>query len=172
MMKKILKSKKSLVVILSLVLVLAMGISTTFVNSSRKSNACLASKEVEINILHTNDIHADVENLSYISQYKRETKNALWFDGGDATQGQPLATYTKGKAIVDMLNAGELDAAAVGNHESDYGKEQLLKNAKLAKFSFLAANVKNEKGKAFLKKWNKNGAYKVIKKTVNNIGVF
>ena len=164
MMKKILKSKKSLVVILSLVLVLAMGISTTFVNSSRKSNACLASKEVEINILHTNDIHADVENLSYISQYKRETKNALWFDGGDATQGKPIATYTKGKAIVEILNAGKLDAAAVGNHEFDYGSKQLLKNAKTAKFPFLAANVKNEYGKELLKKWNNNGAYKIFKR--------
>lgn len=172
MMKKLLKSKKSLVAILPLVIVLTIGISTTVVNSSRKSNACFASKEVEINILHTNDIHADVENLSYISQYKRETKNALWFDGGDATQGQPIATYTKGKAIVDMLNVAGLDAAAVGNHEFDYGKEQLLKNAKLAKFSFLAANVKNEKGKEFLKKWNKNGAYKVIKKAGKKIGIF
>ena len=67
-MRKLLKSKKSLVVVLSFILVLTMGISTTLVNSSRKSNACLDPKEVEINILHTNDIHADVENLSFISQ--------------------------------------------------------------------------------------------------------
>ena len=171
-MRKLLKSKKSLVVVLSFILILTMGISTTLVNSSRKSNACLDPKEVEINILHTNDIHADVENLSFISQYKRETKNALWFDGGDSTQGQPIATYTKGKAIIEMLNAGELDASAVGNHEFDYGSEQFLKNVKTAKFPFLAANIKTESGKAFLKKWNKNGAYTIIRKAGKKIGVF
>ena len=162
MMKKLAKSRIFIVALLSLTLVIALGVSATVINSTKESKACLAGNEVEINILHTNDIHADVENMSYISMYKKETKNALWFDGGDATQGQPLATYTKGKAIIDMLNVAGLDAAAVGNHEFDYGKDQLIANAKRAKFPFLAANVKNNKGQAFLKKGLKNGAYTII----------
>ena len=171
-MKKLSKSRKIIMAVLSLTLVFVIGLSATMINSTKNSKACLDPDEVVINILHTNDIHADVENIEYIAKYKEETKNALWFDGGDSTQGQPLATYTKGKAVVDILNSAKLDAAAVGNHEFDYGKEQLLANAKMAKFPFLAANVKNEKGQPFLKKWNKNGAYTIIKKAGKKIGVF
>ena len=171
-MKKLSKSRKIIMAVLSLTLVFVIGLSATMINSTKNSKACLDPDEVVINILHTNDIHADVENIEYIAKYKEETDNALWFDGGDSTQGQPLATYTKGKAVVDVLNSAKLDAAAVGNHEFDYGKEQLLANAKMAKFPFLAANVKTEKGQPFLKKWNKNGAYTIIKKAGKKIGVF
>lgn len=169
-MIKVLKNKKIGIVFL-LMLLSAIGVFAAVNNSSKKADACL-SKEVEINILHTNDIHADVENLSYISQYKKETKNALWLDAGDATQGQPIATYTKGKAIVEMMNAAKVDVAAVGNHEFDYGLEQFLQNVKDADYSYVAANVRGEDGKALLKKRLKNGEYKIIKKKGKKIGVF
>ena len=145
-------SKKVYRGIIAIVCMLIAGVFALTIYTNNKSKACLYNREVEINILHTNDIHADIENLSYISQYKLETKNALWFDAGDATQGQPIATYTKGKAIIEMFNAAELDASAVGNHEFDYGLEQFMQNAKDAEFPFLAANVRKENGKALLKK--------------------
>lgn len=170
-MKRLLKNKKFYVTFLLLVALCAMGVFAITNNSGKKADACI-KRETEINILHTNDIHADVENLSYISQYKLETKNAIWLDAGDATQGQPIATYTKGKAVVEMLNAAELDVATLGNHEFDYGTEQLLQNVKDAKYSLVAANVRKEDGKPLLKRGLKNGQYKIFRKNGFKIGVF
>lgn len=170
-MVKLLKNKKFYVVFLSLVALCAMGVFAITNNSSKKADACF-KREVEINILHTNDIHADVENLAYVSQYKLETDNAIWLDAGDAIQGQPIATYTKGKAIVEMLNAAKVNVAALGNHEFDYGTEQLLQNVRDAKYTYVAANIRKEDGTAFLKRGKKNGEYKIIRKKGRKIGVF
>ena len=68
-MKKLSKSRKIIMAVLSLTLVFVIGLSATMINSTKNSKACLDPDEVVINILHTNDIHADVENIEYIAKY-------------------------------------------------------------------------------------------------------
>jgi 2',3'-cyclic-nucleotide 2'-phosphodiesterase (5'-nucleotidase family) len=68
-------------------------------------------------------------------------------DAGDLLQGNPF-TYvaarvdtTRPHGVVAAMNAMRYDAAAVGNHEFNYGLETFDRAASQARFPFLAANA-------------------------------
>lgn len=62
-------------------------------------------------------------------------------DGGDQMQGTLESNLSSGVAAVAALNHLGLDAAAVGNHELDWGVETLLSRQREARYAWLAANV-------------------------------
>ncbi|MBA4156628.1 MAG: 5'-nucleotidase C-terminal domain-containing protein [Gemmatimonadetes bacterium] len=68
-------------------------------------------------------------------------------DSGDLLQGNPLAfVYSElqpGEVhpVVHAMNLLEYDAAAIGNHEFNFGIEHLAKAMAAAKFPFLSANT-------------------------------
>lgn len=158
------KLKKIVSAVLSIT-VLCAGISMF--------SAGAASGEDTVTIYHTNDMHADVENLSYVSAIKENTPNALLVDAGDAVQGSALATYTDGDAIVQMMNASGYDLGTLGNHEFDYSGETALKNAETANFPMISANTYNKDGGLFLQGINgSNGAYSIQEVNGHKIGFF
>ena len=69
------------------------------------------------------------------------------FDSGDLLQGNPLAfVYShleprEVHPVIRAMNLAGYDAAAVGNHEFNYGIEHLRVAIAQAAFSFLSANV-------------------------------
>lgn len=102
----------------------------------------------EITILHTNDIHCGIGEgvtLSSVSWLKNVYKNAglpvALVDAGDAVQGSPLGTLTKGSAIIRLMNACEYDFAIPGNHEFDYGMENFLDLHANLKCNYFSANL-------------------------------
>ncbi len=110
-----------------------------------------------VTIYTTNDIHGTVTNseksktigLAQAAGIAASTENALLVDAGDATQGASFATITQGADVIRMMNAAGYDVMTAGNHEFDYGAEQLLANKELAEFPILSANVK-QNGEAML----------------------
>ena len=83
-------------------------------------------------------------------------KHVIVVDSGDLFQGTLESNFLEGEPVVKGYNALGYNAAAVGNHEFDYGPVgpgsvarrpdddplgALKKNAKLAKFPFLSANL-------------------------------
>jgi 2',3'-cyclic-nucleotide 2'-phosphodiesterase (5'-nucleotidase family) len=62
-------------------------------------------------------------------------------DGGDQMQGTLESNLTHGASVVVALNHMGLDAAAVGNHELDWGVDTLLVRQREARYAWLAANV-------------------------------
>lgn len=62
-------------------------------------------------------------------------------DGGDQMQGTLESNLTFGASAVAALNLLGLDAAAVGNHELDWGVDTLLVRQREARYAWLAANV-------------------------------
>jgi 2',3'-cyclic-nucleotide 2'-phosphodiesterase (5'-nucleotidase family) len=62
-------------------------------------------------------------------------------DGGDQMQGTLDSNLTFGASVVAALNHLGLDAAAVGNHELDWGVDTLLARQRAADYPWLAANV-------------------------------
>ncbi|MEG0943362.1 MAG: bifunctional UDP-sugar hydrolase/5'-nucleotidase [Angelakisella sp.] len=103
-------------------------------------------------IYHTNDMHSNVTvqsedvvkdgfNLAHVKAMKDSTPGALLLDAGDATQGKPLATLSKGNGVVRLMNAVGYDGMVLGNHEFDYGQDALLKNVSDAAFPIFAGNV-------------------------------
>lgn len=110
----------------------------------------------ELTILHTNDMHGfflegkydgmgAAKLATFFKQTKKENPNTLVLDAGDAIQGSNLVTLSDGENAIKIMNAMGYDAMAAGNHEFDYGKEQLDKIVKLANFPILAANITYKK---------------------------
>lgn len=134
--------------ILSLLLVLALLLGTVSALATDKAPA-------KLYILHTNDIHgravADpaggVLGYAAIAQYKKDLEAAghavLLLDVGDATQGTPLVNLEMGKNAITFMNLAGYDAMTPGNHEFDWGVDNLKQIVGEAKFPILSANILN-----------------------------
>ena len=121
--------------------------------------AALAEGEVEagdIVILYTNDVHCSVDqkvntNMGYagVAAYKEDmkaiTSNVALVDCGDAIQGAAIGTLSKGRYLVDIMNASGYDYAVYGNHEFDYGMSRIQELTAEASFKYLSCNFKDIK---------------------------
>ena len=98
-------------------------------------------------ILHTGNVcgNAD-ENLGYRSaaEAKRKLEGAgatvFLLDSGNALTGRPLASVSRGEAIVKLMNAAAYDAMAAAHGEFRLGTERLKELAGIAQFPVLSAN--------------------------------
>lgn len=120
-------------------------------------------------ILHTNDVHGAVENYAKVATLKKMFEdagaNVLLVDAGDFSQGETYVSTSQGASAVELMNLVGYEAAAPGNHEFDYGYENLKTLVELAKFPILAANIKFDGKLAF-------GDHVVIEKGDKKIGIF
>jgi 5'-nucleotidase len=111
----------------------------------------MSSDSTLLTILHTNDLHARIEQLPFISamvkriraQVASQGGHSLLWDAGDAEDRVLLESdVTKGAAIVAMMNAVGYDAAVAGNSAIvTYGPDNLSRLAEVARFPILAANL-------------------------------
>lgn len=62
-------------------------------------------------------------------------------DGGDEMQGSPASNWVYGKSVIEAMNAMGISAAAVGNHEYDWGVDTLQARIQDAHYPFLSANT-------------------------------
>lgn len=62
-------------------------------------------------------------------------------DAGDEMQGTLLSNLVSGRSSVEGLNLLGLDAAAIGNHDLDWGTDSLRSRQRDARYASLAANV-------------------------------
>jgi 5'-nucleotidase len=119
------------------------------------------SKTGEIVVVGTNDFHAALDRAeglaSVISDLrKRYGDRMIYLDAGDQFQGSLEGNLSKGRAVVGFFNLLKLDAAAIGNHEFDYGPDisnritvepgedgmgSLKARASEATYQFLSANL-------------------------------
>ena len=80
-------------------------------------------------------------------------------DAGDLLEGNPLAYVaarmdtTAPNPVIAAMNAMHYDAAAVGNHEFNYGVPTLRRAVAEARFPFLAANARTLGGRAAFRDW-------------------
>jgi 5'-nucleotidase / UDP-sugar diphosphatase len=65
----------------------------------------------------------------------------LVLSGGDTWTGPAISSWFDGKPMVEVMNAMGYDAAALGNHEFDFGIAGLRERMAQAEFPFLGANV-------------------------------
>ena len=96
-------------------------------------------------ILHSNDVHGEIMGYAYTAALKTDFQDkgadVILADAGDFSQGDPTVSLTKGADAVAMMNAAGYDVATLGNHEFDYGYEQLLENLKAAQFHVICADI-------------------------------
>jgi 2',3'-cyclic-nucleotide 2'-phosphodiesterase (5'-nucleotidase family) len=65
----------------------------------------------------------------------------LRLDAGDEMQGTLASNLVFGRSTIEALNAVGLDAAALGNHDFDWGVDTLRARMRQAHYPWLAANV-------------------------------
>ena len=101
-------------------------------------------------ILFTSDVHCGVDRgWGYAGVYaikENLSKNnyVLLADNGDAIQGEPIGTMSRGESIIDIMNAVGYDFAIPGNHEFVYGMDQFLELTKRANYPYLSCNFNKE----------------------------
>jgi 5'-nucleotidase len=119
------------------------------------------SKTGDIVIVGTNDFHAALDRAEGLASVITDLRNRyggrmVYLDAGDQFQGSLEGNLSKGRAVVGFFNLLKLDAAAIGNHEFDYGPDvsnritvepgedgmgSLKARASEATYQFLSANL-------------------------------
>ena len=133
--------------LLSLLLTLAMACSLAVTASAEEAVVTAADPDLTGStiILHTNDVHGGIAGYAQVSALKQYYQKCgayvLLFDAGDFIQGDPTVSASQGTTAIELMNLAGYDAAALGNHEFDYGYDNLVKLSKAAKFPILSANT-------------------------------
>ena len=179
---KQLKKQWNKVTVLLLTFGIVFGLFGAVTVQAQDGNAS-GSTIFDVKIVHTNDIHARVEEddynqvigmdrLSGITQaFTEGADGSLMLDSGDTFHGQPIATLVKGESVAKLMKACGYDAMTTGNHDWSYGKDRLKELGGIANVKILSGNIKNADGTSFfdtdalVKEITKNG--KTLK-----IGVF
>lgn len=137
--------RKALALLLSVVMSLSLLVSTAWAEDPVTQD--LAGKTV---ILHTNDVHGAIQDYAKVAalkaDYEARGADVYLVDAGDFSQGSVYVSLNKGADAITMLNAVGYDYVTLGNHEFDYGAQQLADNLKKANFDILCSDVLDANG--------------------------
>ncbi len=153
------------VLVVFLVVSLVSGCAGTFADKE-------APAHIALTILFFNDLHGhlkpfEVKDETGVREVGGIARMAALVEGireensrkrvrtvvlmaGDLLQGSPMSTVFKGEPDIRCLGILGLDAAAVGNHEFDFGLDNFLKLQQQAGFPFLSANIVKKDGGGLL----------------------
>jgi len=91
----------------------------------------------------------------------------LLLDAGDMFQGTPASNLAYGRPVVEYYNRMGYAAAALGNHEFDWGTDSLRARMRQAKYGIFGANVRYTDGRDV--KWIRNDT--IVKRGATRIGI-
>lgn len=117
------------------------------------------AQKKQLVILHTNDTHSCVmplnpnladsalagrggflRRMALIEDERAKAPGLLLIDSGDFSQGSPYYNFYKGEVEVELMNRMGYDVATIGNHEFDFGLENMARIFRMAKFPIVCAN--------------------------------
>ena len=129
--------------VLSLLLAVVMTFSLAVTANAAEETA--QDLDGDIVILHTNDVHGAISGYAKVAALKDayEARGAyvLLMDAGDFIQGDPTVSTSEGATAVELMNLAGYDVASMGNHEFDYGYQNLKDLEADADFTIVDANV-------------------------------
>lgn len=118
-----------------------------------------AQSTKELYLFHTNDMHSRVEpfpedfqdtmladkagllrRATFIKQQRKIHEDLLLFDSGDFSQGTPYYNMFKGEVEIKLMNEMGYDAGTIGNHEFDFGLDNMARLFKMANYPIVCAN--------------------------------
>ncbi|TNF06596.1 MAG: DUF5011 domain-containing protein [Bacillota bacterium] len=111
-----------------------------------------------LNVFYINDTHGSIQEnndemgMAKIGNLIQSEKiinpdGTLFIGGGDLLQGSLLSNYFNGASMIEILNALDMDAFVIGNHEFDWGIEIVTNYRDIdhplmyADFPLLGANI-------------------------------
>ena len=132
----------------------------------RKSHVVKSGKVDHITLLHTCDIHGQINVhdeffwedekavfrkrggfahlKTMINELRKQNPNILLLDGGDCFQGSGIASLTEGQALIPLMNNLNYDLVLPGNWEVVYGKKRLISDLGGYNARKLCANMFND----------------------------
>lgn len=119
----------------------------------------VAKKQKQVVILHTNDTHSTIfplnpnidnqdlagrggflRRINMIKEERAQNPELLLFDSGDFSQGSGYYTLFKGEVEIGLMNQMHYDAATIGNHEFDFGMDNMARLFRQANFPIVCSN--------------------------------
>ncbi|MCD7899462.1 MAG: metallophosphatase [Bacteroides sp.] len=113
----------------------------------------------KVTILHSNDVHSRIEPINKdaadtlsagkggfirivncAQEMRKKDPDLLLFDSGDFSQGTPFYNLFKGEVEIKLMNAAGYTAGTIGNHEFDFGLENMARLFRMADFPIVCAN--------------------------------
>lgn len=110
-------------------------------------------------ILQTNDCHSQIlpfnknladktkadlggftRRVAYVKQQREKNPDLLLFDSGDFSQGSSYYNLFKGDVEIGLMNIMHYDAVTIGNHEFDFGLDNMARIFRMAEFPVVCAN--------------------------------
>lgn len=142
-------------------LIYTLAVSTIFTISGAP---LLAAESGKVTLIHMGDVHGHLiprPNLrsdgngleqgglarmyTKIQEIRKQNKYSILFNTGDTTQGSAEAMYTRGQALVDVVNKFGVEVFTPGNWDYVYGTERFMElfagTAPIAPWNAIAANL-------------------------------
>lgn len=132
---------KKQIATLLLVPMLLIGVFTTM--------SVNATGEDEVVIIHTNDVHCNIDSgvgYSGVAAYVAEMESiygedyVTLVDAGDAVQGGAVGKLSEGEAIIEIMNEVGYDIFTLGNHEFDYGVSRMFELVEMLDATVISSN--------------------------------
>lgn len=86
------------------------------------------------------------KRATLLNEIRKTNKYTFVFDAGDLLTGSIYSSAFYGELDILLMNEIGYNALGIGNHELDFGLNNLIKLKNLAKFPFLSVNLKHTNG--------------------------
>ena len=121
------------------------------------SFSAFGQQDKKLILLQTSDVHSRLEPINqegdrnydkggfvrratFVKEFRKEHPDMLLFDCGDISQGTPYYNMFQGEVEVKMMNEMKYDAMTIGNHEFDFGLDNMARLFRMADFPVVCAN--------------------------------
>ena len=109
-------------------------------------------------VLHSSDTHSRIDPIEskqsvrnanmggvarkagFVDQFRKQHPDMLLFDCGDISQGTPYYNMYQGDVEIKAMNLMKYDAMTIGNHEFDFGLDNMARLFKMANFPVICSN--------------------------------
>jgi 2',3'-cyclic-nucleotide 2'-phosphodiesterase (5'-nucleotidase family) len=113
-------------------------------------HGALFAHKTKLHISSNKIIKSSIAGLATLSAFikilKKEYQDRLlWLDAGDQLHGSLESNIFNGEPMVKFFNRTGLDAAAIGNHDFDFGTNWLKKRIKQSHYPWVSANIYSKK---------------------------
>lgn len=116
------------------------------------------AQDKQLFIMHSSDTHSRIDPVedkphirnagmggvtrraAVLKTFREEHPEGLIFDCGDFSQGMPYYNLYKGELEVKAMNLMGYDAVTIGNHEFDFGMDNMARIYSMAKFPVVCSN--------------------------------
>lgn len=121
------------------------------------SISVFGQEDINLTLLHTSDVHSRIEPINqrgdsyfdqggfvrrsaFLKEFRENHKEVLLFDCGDVSQGTPYYNMFRGEVEIKLMNEMGYHAMTIGNHEFDFGLDNMARLFKMATFPIVCSN--------------------------------